>query len=186
MIGTSVLGLLFLALGSDLWVWWSGSGGIVTLETLSEAKIILVPGASVLRSGRPSPVLRQRMETALEASKIWPEARLVLSGSAIRGGYDEPLAMRNYLREHGVELARMQFDREGRNTRASIWNLGPPSGELVVVSQRWHLSRAVWLARQRGWRVQGLVAGKGTPAGWENLLREHVVRVENFWERILI
>jgi vancomycin permeability regulator SanA len=54
----------------------------------------------------------------------------------------------------------------------------------VVVSQRWHLARACWLAVQSGWDVQGLAAGEDAAAGWENLLREHLVRTANFWERI--
>ncbi len=172
-------------MGSDFWVWWRGSSGIVGLEEISPPDVILVPGASVLRSGKLSPVLRQRVEMALEASRIWPKSRLVLSGTAIPGGYDEPLAMRNYLLDHGVDSSRLTLDREGRNTHASIQNLGAASGALVVVSQGWHLPRAVWLGRQHGWVVQGLVAGAGSTAGWENLLREHLVRVENFLGQFL-
>lgn len=122
---------------------------------------------------------------AFLAAGRWPQARLVLSGSAIAGGYDEPGAMRRFLVDLGVDSSRLVLDREGRNTRSSIRNLGPASGNLVIVSQRWHLSRAVWLARRRGWQAQGLVAGLGSPAGWENLAREHLVRIQNFWGSIL-
>jgi vancomycin permeability regulator SanA len=173
--------LFLLACGADCWVWWKGSDGLVGLEAVSSPEIILVPGASVLRNGSPSPILRQRVEMAYQAARKWPDSRLVLSGSAIAGGYDEPWAMRNFLVEHGIDSSRLVLDREGRNTRSSIRNLGEASGNLVIVSQRWHLSRAVWLARARGWHVQGLVAGRGTAAGWENLVREHLVRIQNFW-----
>jgi vancomycin permeability regulator SanA len=169
------------ACGADFWVWWKGSDGLVVLAATSSPRIILVPGASVLRNGSPSPVLRQRIEMAFQAAREWPESRIVLSGSAIAGGYDEPLAMRKFLVEHGIDSTRLVLDREGRNTRSSIRNLGEPSGNLVVVSQRWHLPRAVWLARLRGWNAQGLIAGGNSPAGWENLAREHLVRIQNFW-----
>ncbi len=173
--------LLLLAASSDLWIWWKGSAQLTDLVGIQAPEILLVPGASVLRNGTPSPVLRQRLETAAEAARYWPRARLVLSGTAIAGGYDEPLAMRNFLLELGLDSSRMTIDPQGRNTRASLSNLGTPSGRLVVVSQHWHLPRAVWLAERRGWKVQGLVAGRGTPDGWENIVREHFVRIQNFW-----
>lgn len=185
-IGLALLVFCLLGFGSDAWIWWSGLSGIVPAAELSEPAIILVPGASVLRNGRLSPILRQRAECALAVSRTWPSARLVLSGTAIAGGYDEPLAMRNYLVEHGVDSMRLVLDREGRNTRSSMENLGAPSNGLVIVSQRWHLPRALWLARERGWQAQGLVAGPGSPDGWENIVREHFVRIANFWGRWIV
>lgn len=179
----SALFLLAIAGCSDFWVWWNGRRGISSLERIAEPAFILVPGASVFRSGQPSPVLRQRVEVALDAARVWIDARVVLSGTAIAGGYDEPLAMYNYLVGHGIDPGRLILDRKGTSTRESIRNLGVPSGGLVVVSQKWHLPRLVWIARDRGWDVAGLVAGKGSPGGWENILREHAVRIANFWER---
>lgn len=178
-----VAGLVVL-LGPDLWVLIRGSRLILPLEAISAPERILVPGASVLRNGKPSPVLRQRVEMALFAARRWPDAQIVLSGSAVPGGYDEPLAMRRYLLEHGVDSARLLLDRGGVNTRSSVLNLGPARGGLVIVSQRWHLARACWLALQSGWTVHGLAAGEDAPDGWGNLLREHPVRTANFWERI--
>ena len=173
-----------LLLGPDLWVLVQGSRLVQPVDSIAVPELILVPGASVLRNGKPSPVLRQRVEKALYAARRWPGALLVLSGSAVTGGYDEPLAMRRYFVDHGIDSSRLVMDRGGVNTRSSIFDLGAPSGNLVVVSQRWHLVRACWLASQSGWEVHGLAAGEDAPAGWENLLREHLVRTANFWERI--
>jgi SanA protein len=185
-VGAILLLVCALGAGSDAWIWWTGRREIVPLSGLCEPGIILVPGASVLRNGRLSPILRQRVESALELARAWPSARLVLSGTAIVGGYDEPLAMRNFLVEHGVDSGRLVLDREGRNTRASMKNLGAPAKGLVIVSQHWHLPRAIWLAQQEGWTAQGLVAGEGTPDGGENIVREHFVRMVNFWWRWIV
>lgn len=176
---------LALFAGGDFLVWKSGARRIASPEDCLEPRVILVPGASVLRSGKPSNVLRQRIETALMAARMWPRARVVLSGTAIPGGYDEPLAMRNYLEDHGVDTSRLFLDRSGNSTRESILNLGAPQGRLAVVSQEWHLPRALWYAQASGWDATGLVAGEGTPAGWENLLREHAVRAATPWGRLL-
>jgi SanA protein len=53
---------------------------------------------------------------------------------------------------------------------------------VVIVSQRWHLPRAIWLARSAGWEAWGMPAGDEEPSGWGNLAREHLVRMENFWQ----
>lgn len=177
-VGTLALALV---LGPDLWVYLRGRHLILPSDAISAPDVILVPGASVLRNGRPSPVLRQRVELALEAARTWPKARIVLSGSSL-GAYDEPGAMRRYLLQHGIDSSRLELDRRGLNTRSSIQNLGRPAGSLVVVSQGWHLPRACWLATSLGWNVHGLAAGSGTPDGLENLMREHLVRIANFWE----
>lgn len=180
----AILGIVLVAwLIPDLWVYWRGIS-LADRASAAAPGLLLVPGASVLRNGKPSPVLRQRVETALEAARRWPSTRIVLSGTAVVGGYDEPLSMRNYLLEHGVDSLRLILDREGTSTRTSINNLGRPTGSLAVVSQRWHLARACWLAEMAGWDVRGLVAGPGTSAGWENILRENFVRAQNFWELI--
>ena len=173
--------LLCLAV-PDAWVYLSGAPRMAPPPPGFAPALILVPGASVLRNGKPSPVLRQRVETALGAARRWPAARLVLSGTA-EGGYDEPASMFRYLLDHGVDSARMLLDRKGTSTWASVENLGRPAGPVLVVSQAWHLPRACWLARGNGWDVRGLAAGEGGAQGWENLAREHMVRVANFWGR---
>lgn len=178
----AVAGLLLAMLGADLWVFAGGARWVEALESLPEPDFILVPGASVLRNGKPSPVLRQRIESALWCARKWPKAMVVLSGTAVIGGYDEPLSMRNYLVEHRVDSLRLVLDRGGVNTRASVQNLSERPRRVVIVSQRWHLPRAIWLARSAGWEAWGMPAGDEEPSGWGNLAREHLVRMENFWQ----
>ncbi|HOX51778.1 MAG TPA: YdcF family protein, partial [Fibrobacteria bacterium] len=175
----SLLCLAFL--GPDLWVLHQGSRWMIPFDSVQAPEIVVVPGASVLRNGKPSPVLRQRVQEALWVARRWPEARLVLSGTA-DGGYDEPLAMRRYLKEHGIDTARLVLDREGLSTRDAFLNLGKPSGRILVVSQEWHLPRSLWLARELGWEAWGVVAGRDAAAGWGNHLREHAGRAANFWQ----
>ena len=57
---------------------------------------IVVPGASVHRSGKLSPVLLQRMDAALALTQGRPDMKLVLSGYAVPKGYSETKAMRDY------------------------------------------------------------------------------------------
>lgn len=174
-----LVALVFGGLTADAVVLLWGRQGVETTPTGPSPRWIVVPGASVHRDGTLSGVLETRMETALLAAETWPEARLLLSGTAIPGGYSEPEAMRRWVLERGIAPERIVLDRTGTDTRATIRNLGTPSGHLLIVSQGWHLPRALWSARRRGWNASGLVA----PAtGWSPRmrLREHVVRAVYF------
>jgi len=171
--------LLVLLAGADIRVRLSGGRGILVAPTGPSPRWIVVPGASVRRDGSLSPILRDRMETALLAARAWPESRLLLSGTSIPGGYSEPDAMRRWIVARAVGPERLVLDRAGTDTRSTIANLGTPSGDIVIVSQRWHLSRALWTARAAGWSARGLVAPQ---EGWalRYRMREHVVRILYF------
>lgn len=175
-------GLLILAvlLGADLFVYLSGRREIATAPTVAEPRWIVVPGASVRRDGTLSPILEERMSKALEAALVWPHARILLSGTFIPGGYSEPDAMRAWMYAHGTPADRIALDRFGTDTRSTIRHLGPASGSIVVVSQSWHLPRALWSARAAGWDASGL-ATETTGWGLRMRLREHVVRVFYFF-----
>lgn len=175
-------GLTILAalLGADIIVYLSGSRGIATEPTGAEPRWIVVPGASVRRDGSLSPILEERMSKALDAARTWPHARVLLSGTFIPGGYSEPDAMRAWMSAHGTPSDRIALDRSGTDTRSTIRHLGPPSGPIVIVSQSWHLPRALWSARAAGWDATGLAT---EAAGWSlrTRLREHAVRVFYFF-----
>ena len=68
---------------------------------------VIVPGASVYRSGKLSPVLERRMETALLLAFGRPGVKLVLSGTTVPQGYSETKAMRDY----AVQRASTAEDR---------------------------------------------------------------------------
>lgn len=178
--GSFVAILLGLGLAADLIVYLSGRRAILDTPSGPEPAWIVVPGASVHRDGKPSQILEGRMIKALEAAAAWPHARILLSGTSIPGGYSEPDAMRTWiLVQGGVDGSRLVLDRAGTSTRATIDHLGPPSGRIAIVSQDWHLPRALWYARGAGWDAVGLV----TPQRGSNLktrLREHIVRSAYF------
>lgn len=171
--------VLALSIAADVVVYVSGRSGISTAPDGPAPTWIVVPGASVHRDGRLSPILEERMATALAAARRWPQARLLLSGTSIPGGYSEPDAMRAWMLDRSVAPSRIVLDRSGTDTRSTIRNLGPPAGEVVIASQDWHLPRALWCARHAGWSARGLAAPeRGQPI--RSRLREHAVRVFYF------
>lgn len=148
---------------------------------IPEVEAVIVPGASVYRSGKLSPVLRQRMETALDFLEKQPGARLVLSGFAIPGGYNETLAMKDYARHRHVAPENILTDEKGRSTYVTLLNCRRRWGlrRVLVVSQDYHLPRALYIARGLGMEASGLAVPEENPAARVHF-REYVGRVKDF------
>ncbi len=171
----------------DGWVWWHGQSAILSAPRGEAPALLVVPGASVFRNGNLSPVLKERLDAALLASRAWPQARLLLSGTSIPRGYDEVQAMRHYAIGRGFDSTRIYLDRHGDNSLRTVELVGRilrPGQRAVLVSQSWHLPRCLWLGKR--YRLQGLACDR--EGLWKSLpyrLREHLARPENFLHAIL-
>ncbi len=150
-----------------------------------EIDAVIVPGASVYRSGKLSPVLERRMETALELAFGRPGVKLVLSGTTVPQGYSETKAMRDYAVARGFPVEDVRVDDAGRSTFLTLLNTGEGFGlrRVALVSQDYHLPRALYIARRLGMqgyglRVQPENPGLRTGSGWN--AREWFSRVKDF------
>jgi SanA protein len=123
-----------------------------------EIDAVIVPGASVYRSGKLSPVLERRMETALSLAFGRPGVKLVLSGTTVPQGYSETKAMRDYAVERGFPEQDVRLDDAGRSTFLTLLNCGEGFGlrRVALVSQDYHLPRALYIARRLGMQGYGL------------------------------
>lgn len=148
---------------------------------IPEVDAVIVPGASVYRSGKLSPVLRQRMETALRFLAVRPGTQLVLSGFAIPNGYNEALAMAEYARKLNVPPENILVDDRGRSTYVTLLNCRRKWGfkRILVVSQDYHLPRAIYIARRMGMEASGLAVLEPN-SGTRFHLREYAGRVKDF------
>ncbi len=117
----------------------------------------LVLGAQVLR-GVPSWELAARLETALQLYRSGLARRIIVSGM-VRPRYDEPDAMAAWLESRGVAPGDVVIDRGGFRTAASMADAAATGvRSLLVVSQRYHLPRALYLARHAGLEAIGVPA----------------------------
>src|SRR5690606_23747264 len=98
---------------------------------------VIVPGASVYRSGKLSRVLERRMETALELVRARPGLKLVLSGTTVPNGYSETRAMHEYALARGLPPEDILLDDEGRSTFLTLLNCRTRFGlkRVAIVSQ---------------------------------------------------
>ena len=148
---------------------------------LPPVEAVIVPGASVHRSGQLSPVLKQRMEAALRVLSARPGTKLVLSGFVIPKGYNETQAMADFARKSKVPPEDILLDEKGRSTYVTLLNCRRKWGfrKVLVVSQDYHLPRALYIARNMGMEASGLVAAEA-PSTPRFHLREYAGRVKDF------
>jgi uncharacterized SAM-binding protein YcdF (DUF218 family) len=133
--------------------------GWSTRDAAGPADAIIVLGAAQY-SGRPSPVLRARLDHALQLWREKRSPRVVLTGGRREGDQiSEAAAGRRYLVRRGVPSASIKLEALGRTSLASmhgaaaLLRLGdslPPRPRVILVSDPFHMLRLELLARMHG------------------------------------
>ena len=145
----------------------------------------IVPGALVYPDGRPSDILADRLETALALYRAGRVARILVSGDHGRREYDEVNAMRRWLEARGVPSRDIFMDHAGFDTHDTMVRAREVFcvDSAVVVTQAFHLPRAVYAARGAGLRAVGLEADRRRyRKAVQNQVRESAARVKSFGE----
>lgn len=160
---------------------------IVALEELPAVPVGLVLGAEVHPGGRPSGFLRARLDVAAELYRRGLVGRLLVSGDGRSRFQDEPAAMRAYLVAHQVPEAAIDVDPGGLDTYASCARARDVFGlrRLVVVSQRYHLPRALAICRLLGieaWGVGDTSARLSRRAWAHGMRREVAANLKLVWD----
>ena len=138
----------------------SSGARIVDLEAAPEAPVAIVPGAGIGPEGDLSSILEDRVETACELYRSGKVKKLLLSGDHGREGHDEPLAMALRAERGGVPPRDLFLDHAGFDTHATVYRARAVFGveRALVVSQEYHLARALYYARRLGIEAVGVRA----------------------------
>lgn len=143
--------------------------------------VALVLGCSPrLGDGRANLFFRNRMECAAELYREGRVQWLLVSGDNSRKDYDEPTAMKEALVALGVPAERVVADYAGFSTFESVVRADAVFGqrEFLIVSQRAHVLRALYIASSQGLEAEGVEARDiGWRAGLRTNLREALARV---------
>ncbi|WP_044889899.1 SanA/YdcF family protein [Myxococcus hansupus] len=152
---------------------------IVPLEEAPQAPVALVFGAGLARGAVPSPVLAQRLDAAVALWQQGKVASVLVSGDQTKPFHHETRAMRRYLVEHGVPESAVQGDEAGLSTYDSCLRAATVFGtkRAVLVTQRFHLTRALFIANSVGIDAWGVAADEGRPTPWRYQVRETLSRV---------
>lgn len=156
-------------------------------DRLPKAQVGLILGAKVYSDGRLSHMMQDRADTAIELYKNGKVEKLLMSGDHGTVGYDEVNTVKEYLLNKGVRAEDLFLDHAGFDTYDSVYRARDVFRvkSMTIVTQRFHLPRAVYLARALGVEANGMVADKRQYLGmfW-NESREIVARSKAFLDII--
>lgn len=179
-----VAGLAVLAVaGPVVFVQARASDHMYTADDVPATPVALVLGARVYDDGNPSQFLRARLDLAVELYTAGSVEVLLVSGDGRPDHNDEPAAMSRYLVEQGVPEEAIVQDPAGFDTYDSCVRADEVYGvrELTVVTQSFHLARAVTTCRSVGIEAVGVgdTSVKSRRATWaKTTLRDQLAAMK--------
>ncbi|WP_262365779.1 vancomycin high temperature exclusion protein [Gordonia sp. OPL2] len=147
------------------------AGRVLDTDDVPDHSTVLVLG-SLVEDDEPGDYVRGRLDTAIELYRAGRADRIINSGNGITG--EEPAVMRRYMEERGVDGHLIADDPGGLDTVASCRRARDEFGvrRAVIVTQDFHLSRAIALCRSVGVDATGVEAGCECPI--LTVVRNHV------------
>jgi SanA protein len=184
-----ILGLLII-FGVSAYVVVSTSGRIKTLDEVSGDRYdcILVLGAGVWEGNKPSPMLEDRLLKSIQLYQAGIAPKIIMSGDHGTESYDEVNVMKKYAIDHGVPSEDIFMDHAGFSTYDSVYRAIHifEAKKVLVVTQEYHLYRALYIANQLGLSADGVAAEKIAYSNqWIRDLREVLARDKDVVKSLL-
>lgn len=162
----------------------SAQSHIFTAETLPEkADCILILGCGVRADGSPSHMLEDRLKTGIALYKSGAAQKIIMSGDHGRVTYDEVNLMKNFAIAEGVPSEDIFMDHAGFSTYESMYRARDifKAESVVIVTQEYHLYRAIYNAESMGLDACGVPADlRGYAGQTTRELREILARCKDF------
>ncbi len=148
-----------------------------------DADAIVVLGAGINWDGSPSAVLKDRLDTAIALYHEGVAPKIIMSGDNSDATYNEVMAMALYAEAQGIPAEDVFCDHAGLSTYDSMYRLRHVFGvqRCVVVTQEYHLYRALYDAHSFGIEAYGVPGDKSSydhMSDYEK--REVLARVKDF------
>lgn len=179
------------AVGVNLYIWYSTSSMITTEKEALQSPtasydIAMILGAGIV-GNRPSPMLAERLDTGIALYRAKVIKKLLISGDSLTKEHDEISVMEAYLIQHGISKKDIMKDHYGYRTYASmhrarnIFNIS----KMIVITQNYHLHRAVFLARSLGIKSLGISCDTRVYSGQTMRdMREFASRIIAFYQHL--
>jgi vancomycin permeability regulator SanA len=187
-----IAGVLLVLLVSAPWIWTTAvaTGHLHDVADAPAADVVIVLGTTVGAAGQPEARLAGRLQTAAELVRAGRARVVLVSGDGGGESGDEPAAMTAYLTGRlGIDPARVVADADGLDTYDSCARARVVYGlrRALVVTQSYHLSRAVTLCRSLGLDVEGVRAkcdGCGTALLARKAARDYFASGKAAWDAV--
>ena len=129
-------------------------------ENAPRERVAVVFGAGLRRDGTPTPILRDRVETAADLYFSGTVKKLLMSGDNRFADYNEPGSMRDYAISLGVPADAIVLDYAGRRTYDTCYRAKAIFGveNAILVTQKFHLPRALFICNVLGVQATGVEA----------------------------
>jgi len=129
-------------------------------ENAPNERVAIVFGAGLRRDGTPTPILRDRVETAADLYFGGKVEKILMSGDNRFVNYNEPESMRQYALSLGVPGEAIVLDYAGRRTYDTCYRAKAIFGvkSTLLVTQKFHLPRAIFLCNMLGVKASGVEA----------------------------
>ena len=148
---------------------------------------ILVLGAGIINNS-PSPMLEDRLLTAIQLYNAGVSKKILVSGDHENYNYDEVNVMKNYLKENGIPSEDVFMDHAGLSTYDSIYRSKTifKASKIVIVTQKYHLYRSLYIAKNLNVSAVGISANKREYMGQSKRdIREFFARIKDFVKCII-
>ncbi len=154
LVGVLILGVSRLITGL------AARGKIYTSADVPAERVAIVFGAGLWRSGKPTPVLEDRVKMAAELYFAGKVEKLLFSGDNRFVEYNEPEAMRQLALSLGVPSDAIVRDYAGRRTYDTCYRARAIFGveEAILVTQAFHMPRALYTCNQLGVKSVGVTS----------------------------
>ena len=149
----------------NLYVILSTRNKIKTAEEAARYKnidCVLILGAAIWPGNVPCPILEDRLLTGVELYHRNPDLKLLMSGGCKDPCHDEPAVMRQFAIDHQVPENHILTDPLGSTTYDSLVRTDSVfcGRKIIIVTQKYHIYRALYMARQLGIDAIGVTADK--------------------------
>ena len=180
-----IVTIAIIILGINIYVRLATKNQIIEEDkylNLSDIDCIIILGAGIW-GDKPSPMLEDRL---LEGIKLYQNSvsdKIIMSGDHGRKEYDEVNIMKEYAIEKGIPSENIFMDHAGFSTYESIYRAKDifQAKKVVIVTQRYHLYRALYVANKLGLEAYGVGADPRQYVGAFNReVREILARDKDF------
>ena len=155
-----------------------------TAAQVPPTQVAIVPGASVL-FGKPSPILAERADMAIELYDEGKVSKILVTGDNGELTHDEVNPVRRYLVSAGIPPDDIFLDHAGFDTYSSMYRARAvfDAQSVTIVTQDFHLPRAIFIARHLGLTAYGVVAAG--PGSFSDYVREVPASDKALWDLLV-